>query len=86
MNKLLLAAALVVFAAPAALAASNEDCTAMWKKLDTKSEGKISGDAAKPYLTAMDTAKMPASMAKDGVIMDTEFMDACMKDAFKGMQ
>jgi hypothetical protein len=83
-----LAAATVGFLAftPAAFAASAEDCTAMWKKMDTKAEGKISGDMAKPYLMAMDAMKMPASMAKDGTVMDKEFMDACTKDAFKDVK
>jgi len=87
MSKILAAAALALLAVtPAAFAASTEDCTAMWKKADAKGEGKISGDMAKPYLMAMDAMKMPASMAKDGTVMDKEFMGACMKDAFKDMK
>lgn len=87
MSKILAAAALAILAtSPAAFAASSEDCTAMWKKADAKTEGKIGGDMAKPYLAAMDTMKMPAAMAKDGVVSDKEFLDACMKDAFKDMK
>ena len=87
MSKTFAAAAIALFAlAPSAFAASAEDCTAMWKKLDAKAEGKITGDAAKPYLMAMDAMKMPASMAKDGTVMDKEFMDACTKDAFKDVK
>ena len=87
MSKLLTAAAFGVLAlTSSAFAASSEDCTAMWKKADAKAEGKIGGDMAKPYLAAMDAMKLPASMAKDGVVMDKEFMDACMKDAFKDMK
>ena len=87
MSKILAAAVVALFAAaPSAFAASEADCTAMWKKMDAKAEGKISGDAAKPYMMAMDAMKMPASMAKDGVVMDKEFMAACQKDAFKDIK
>ena len=87
MSKTIVAAAVALLAlTPAAFAASADDCTAMWKKLDAKAEGKISGDAAKPYLTAMDAMKMPSTMAKDGVVMGKEFMDACTKDAFKDVK
>ena len=87
MSKLLSAATISFLAlTPAAYAASSEDCTAMWKKADAKAAGKIDGDMAKPYLMAMDTMKMPAAMAKEGVVSDKEFLDACMKDAFKDMK
>jgi len=87
MSKLLAAAAAVaLLAATPAFAASDADCTAMWKKADAKGEGKISGDMAKPYMAAMDAMKMPSSMAKDGVVDGKEFMAACMKDAFKDMK
>jgi hypothetical protein len=87
MSKLLLATALA-FATlgSAAMAATAEDCTAMWKKADAKAEGKLSGDMAKPYLVAMDAMKMPAAMAKDGVLDGKEFLAACEKDAFKDMK
>jgi len=87
MSKLILVTGGVFLAMSSyALAASNEDCTAMWKKADAKAEGKVAGDMAKPYLTAMEAAKMPAAGAKDGVVTDKEFMDACVKDAFKDMK
>ena len=87
MSKIFAAAAVAFLAlSPVAFAASTEDCTAMWKKADAKAEGKLSGDMAKPYLMAMDEMKMSAAMAKDGVVMDKEFMAACMKDAFKDMK
>lgn len=87
MSKTLAAAAVALFAlAPAAFAASADDCAAMWKKLDAKGEGKIAGDMAKPYMAAMDAMKMPSTMAKDGVVMGKEFTDACMKDAFKDIK
>jgi len=87
MSKLFLAAtvAFVSFGS-VAMAATPEDCTAMWKKADAKAEGKIAGDVAKPYLAAMDAMKMPAAMGKDGVVADKEFMDACQKDAFKDVK
>ena len=87
MTKLLIASAIALLAlTPAAFAATPEDCTAMWKKADAKAEGKLSGDMAKPYLMAMETMKMPAAGAKDGVLTDKEFVDACSKDAFKDMK
>ena len=87
MTKLLIASAITLLAlTPAAFAATPEDCTAMWKKADAKAEGKLSGDMAKPYMMAMDAMKMPAKMAKDGVVDGKEFMDACQKDAFKDVK
>ena len=87
MSKLFLATSIALLSlGSAAFAASADDCTAMWKKADAKAEGKIAGDMAKPYLAAMDAVKMPSSMAKDGVVNDKEFLDACMKDAFKDMK
>jgi hypothetical protein len=86
MNKLILTAAVALLTlGSVASAATPEACTALWKKADTKAEGKIGGDIAKPYLAAMDAMKMPAAMAKDGVLEGKEFMDACQKDAFKDM-
>ena len=87
MSKTIASAVFALFAlSPVAFAASKDDCTAMWKKADAKAEGKVSGDMAKPFLMAMDDMKMPAAMAKDGVLMDKEFMAACMKDTFKDMK
>ncbi len=86
MSKLILATSVALLSlGSVAFAATPEDCTAMWKKADAKAEGKIGGDMAKPYLAAMDAMKMPAAMAKDGVLEGKEFMDACQKDAFKGL-
>lgn len=87
MSKLFFATSVALLSlGSAALAASPEDCTAMWKKADAKAEGKLSGDLAKPYLAAMDALKIPAAMAKDGVLDGKEFQDACQKDAFKDMK
>jgi hypothetical protein len=86
MSKLFIAASVALLSfGSTALAATPEACGALWKKADTKAEGKIGGDAAKPYLAAMDALKIPAAMAKDGVLEGKEFMDACQKDAFKDM-
>jgi hypothetical protein len=89
MNKLtLILATTVAFLAvsPIAFAASADDCKAMWTKLDAKAAGKIDGDAAKPYVAALDTAKMSAAGGKDGVVTGAEFMAACQKDAFKDIK
>ena len=84
---LVLAATVAMLAvSPAAFAASADDCKAMWTKLDAKATGKIGGDAAKPYLAALDAAKMPAAGAKDGNVTGDEFMAACQKDAFKDVK
>ena len=86
MSKLILAASVALLSlTSAAVAATPEDCTALWKKADAKAEGKIGGDMAKPFLAAMDALKMPAAMAKEGVLEGKEFMEACQKDAFKGL-
>ncbi len=86
MSKLILAASVALLSlTSAAVAATPEDCTALWKKADAKAEGKIGGDMAKPFLAAMDAMKMPAAMAKEGVLEGKEFMEACQKDAFKGL-
>lgn len=87
MNKLLILTSAAMLSLPSlALAASKEDCTAMWKKADTTNAGKISGDMAKPYVMAMDSMKMPAMGAKDGVVTGDEFMAACQKDAYKDIK
>ncbi len=90
MTKLITATSVALLAlvslTSAANAAPREDCAALWTKADAKGEGKLTGDTAKPYLMAMEDMKMPASMAKDGSVADKEFMEACMKDAFKAMK
>jgi hypothetical protein len=58
----------------------------MWTKLDAKGTGKLSGDAAKPYIAALDAAKMPAAGAKAGTVTGDEFMAGCQKDAFKNIK
>ncbi len=86
MSKLVLATSVALLCLGSiATAATPEACTALWTKADAKAEGKIGGDVAKPYLAAMDAMKIPAAMAKDGVLEGKEFMDACQKDAFKGL-
>jgi hypothetical protein len=86
MSKLILATSVALLTlGSAASAATPEICGALWKKADTKAEGKIGGDIAKPFLAAMEALKIPAAMAKDGVLEGKEFMDACQKDAFKDM-
>jgi hypothetical protein len=84
MYRLILATTVAFFTlSTGAFAASADDCKAMWTKLDAKAAGKIDGDAAKPYIAALDAAKMPAAGAKSGVVTADEFMAACQKDAFK---
>jgi hypothetical protein len=87
MSRLILVTTVALLAlSPTAFAASADDCKAMWTKLDAKNAGKINGDAAKPYVAALDAAKMPAAGAKDGVVTADEFMAACQKDAFKDIK
>ena len=86
MSKLVLATSLALLTlTPMAFAASSEDCTAIWKKAGA-ADAKLSGDMAKPFIVAAEALKMPVAGMKDGVMTDKEFLNACMKDAFKDMK
>lgn len=73
----------VAFAAPASAAMSTADCTALWKKADTNSDGKVTGEEGKMYSTAMTDAKMKPMDAN--MVTDAEFMKACEGGAFDKM-
>jgi len=55
----------------------------MWKKADTNGDGKVTGDEAKMYTTAMTDAKMTPMDAN--MVSDAEFMKACEGGAFDKM-
>jgi len=75
------AAALTVFAATPAFAATDAECQAMWKKADANSDGNVSGGEAIRYMSFMRVAGM--TVATEGTITQTEFMNACKADAYK---
>ena len=78
------AAALTVFAATPAFAATDAECQAMWKKADANSDGNVSGGEAIRYMSFMRVAGM--TVATEGTITQTEFMNACKADAYKVKQ
>lgn len=75
------AAALTVFAATPAFATTDAECQAMWKKADANSDGNVSGGEAVRYMSFMRVAGM--TVATEGTITQTEFMNACKADAYK---
>jgi len=81
MRKLLVAAALAAScAAVPAYAATDAECTAMWKKADVNNDGMLSDIESTRYAAAMrvrDT-KMPP----DGKLTQAAFMDACKADVY----
>lgn len=82
---MLTAAAALLSSSSLTFAASEADCTTLWTKADVKKEGKLSGDGLKAYYEAAEAAQIP--MGKDKTILtDKEFMDFCVKDAFKSMK
>jgi hypothetical protein len=71
------------FAVTASAAMTTANCTAFWKKADTNGDGKVSGEEAKMYTTAMTDAKMTPMDAN--MVSDAEFMKACEGGAFDKM-
>ena len=85
MYKTVLAAVIVLGATTTfAFAASQEDCTAMWKKINPKGDATVTGDMIKPYVSAVQAAKMPLKDINS--MTDKEFTDACLKDTFKDVK
>jgi len=82
MKKLLLAAALAATcAALPAYAATEAECTEMWKKADANNDGTLSDAEAMRYSAAMRVHE--ARMAPDGKWTQATFIDACKADVFK---
>ncbi len=89
MQKILGATAIALvlgFSLPAFADTSEADCRAMYSTVDADNNGWIEGDEAKPYLAAMEKAGLKSADANtDGKLNADEFLNACMKDAFKDM-
>lgn len=85
MKKILAAAAFTaLMAAAPAFAATDAECTEMWKKADANSDGNVSGGEAIRYMSFMRVAGM--TVATEGTITQAEFMNACKADAYKPKQ
>lgn len=66
--------------ATASLAATDDDCRALWKRADVNTDGVLSDGEAARYAAAMRVANRDGSTA--GRITQAEFMDACKADTF----
>ena len=85
MKKIFAAAAFAtMIAAAPSFAATDAECTEMWKKADANSDGNVSGGEAMRYMSFMRVAGM--TVATEGTITQTEFMNACKADAYKVKQ
>ncbi len=81
MRKLLVAAALAATcAAMPAYAATDAECTAMWKKADVNNDGVLTDTESMRYAAAMRVreAKMPV----DGKLTQAAFVEACKADVY----
>lgn len=81
---LALAAATVIVVGAPAFAATDAECQMMWKKADANSDGNVSGGEGVRYMSFMRVAGM--TVATEGTITQTEFMNACKADAYKVKQ
>jgi hypothetical protein len=61
-----------------ALAASDADCRAMWKKADVNNDGQLSDAEAQRYLAMMRVGNRPLPERFD----EATFMNDCKADAF----
>lgn len=85
MTKMLALAAVAAFIAGApAFAATDAECRDMWKKADANGDGNVSGGEGIRYMSFMRVAGM--TVATEGTITETEFMNACKADAYKVRQ
>lgn len=85
MKKIFAVAAFAALVAGApAFAATDAECTDMWKKADTNSDGNVSGGEAIRYMSFMRVAGM--TVATEGTITQAEFMNACKADTYKVKQ
>ncbi len=84
MRAFILSAAVLTmaFSISTANARSVDDCTAMWKKLDTANTGTLSGDVVKPYNDAMTAA---GGTVGESLAMK-DFMAACEADTFNNIK
>ena len=85
MKKLTIATAAIFGLAIAvpARAAKEIDCMVMWEKADVFKNGTLKGKEATAYLDAIRKSGKSYEMKTVGQLSSTEFMAACMDDAFK---
>jgi hypothetical protein len=84
-KKLVIATAVVLglrIATPAH-GASEIGCMVMWEKADVYKNGTLKGKEATAYLDAIRKSGKTYEMKTVGQLSSTEFMAACMDDAFK---
>lgn len=74
------AVALACLASPA-FAASEAECTDMFKKADVNSDGVLTDTEASRYLASMRVGNV--AVPADNRITSAAFMEQCRKDAFK---
>ena len=78
-----LAGALVILPASANAAMTAEQCTDMFKKADTNTDGSLGGDEGVRFEEAMTKSNITTKDAK--IITMDEFMSACQGGTFDGM-
>lgn len=78
-NVVLAAAAMCLLAEPAS-AATEADCTTMWKQADANGDGSLTGSEADRYAAWMRIANK--DLAADGVITQAIFLENCKADVF----
>jgi hypothetical protein len=85
MKKLVIAAAAILglgIAIPVH-AASEIDCMVLWEKADVNKNGTLEGNEATAYLDAIRKSGKKYELKTVGQLSSTEFMVACIDDAFK---
>ena len=82
MKKFVVVAAVVAGACLSvpAVAATDAECTDMWKKADANSDGTLSDNESIRYVALMRIGNR--TMAAEGRITQAEFMEACKSDAY----
>lgn len=78
-NTIFGAAALLIFANPA-FAATETDCTAMWKQADINADGSLSVDESVRFSAMMRIAEK--TMPTDGIITEAMFTENCLDSVF----
>jgi hypothetical protein len=78
-NTILFSAVLLLIGGPA-FAATDVECTTMWKQADVNADGKLTPDEAERYSAMMRVAEK--IMPEDGVITEPMFTENCMADVF----
>ena len=77
---LMVALVLATCAALPAYAATDAECTDMWKRADKNADGVLSDAEAERYAAAMRVSEK--TVPADGRINQASFIEACRSDAF----